>query len=323
MEIKTTENYSKIILNVSLLLLYITVIFLSSSSNYVFAQEESEPFPNSEFMEINNVLLHYRIFRTEEENTRGKILLVHGMGGSTFCWRENTDYLMENSYDIVAVDLPAFGYSDRQSGLEHSATNRSHWLWGLLDYLDNKEFDGDEQWILIAHSAGGKTIGQMALDRKEDIQALIYIAAAVYNSPPSLAIRLSGVWPLNHLFRFVIKNFILREYQINRALESAYGRELSEEELKEYIKTLRVDGTAGALLDMTKSSSLAMTELEEIEIPSLLIWGEEDSWVPVEEGRKMEKELSNARLELIADSHHMPMVTDAEIVNELIVEFLR
>ena len=128
---------------------------------------------------------------------------------------------------------------------------------------------------------------------------------------------------MDHVFRFAIDNIVLQDFLVERALNSAYGIELPADELTAYVRPLRLEGTARALLDLIKSSSPSMTNLDQITIPSLLIWGEKDSWVSLDEGYKLEEELPNAKLAIISDSHHMPMITDAEAVNKFIVEFLR
>ncbi len=307
---------------ISLIILIFFIVVFSSQTIKASPDQNEKPFENSNFVEIDGIVIHYRIDRSDNDQPKGKILMVHGMGGSTYCWRENVRHLNTNGFDVIRVDLPAFGFSDRQPGLDHTAKNRAVWLWGLLDYLDSEQFNKTENWVLVGHSMGGKTIAEMALSRDERVEALIFIAGAVFNSPPNLIGNISNQTPFNHVLEFIIGNIIHQPFAIKRGLNSAYGREVTEEELSNYLEPLKIEGTARAWVDLVRSSSDELNNLEQLEIDSLLIWGHEDSWVPVDEGIKLNNQLSNSNLEIISGNHHMPMVTASEKVNKLIVDFL-
>src|SRR6056297_937384 len=118
-----------------IILVIVVFLLIIISTNLVFAEMNGKPFPNSEFKTIENIKLHYRIFQKNNSKSKAKILLVHGMGGSTYCWRNTTEALSKEGYQLVAVDLPGFGYSDRKVGLVHSSENRAIWLMNLIDYL--------------------------------------------------------------------------------------------------------------------------------------------------------------------------------------------
>ena len=304
------------------IIIIILIIILSSHITKAYSVENKIPFDNSRFVEIDGLSLHYRIDEAMTEYSSGKILMVHGMGGSTYCWRENTVPLSENGFDVITVDLPAFGFSDRQAGLEHTAKNRADWLWGLLDYLDTELFNNDIPWILVGHSMGAKPIAEMAFNRSEDVEALIFIAGAVFNSHSNLISNLADQTPFNQIFEFTIRNILHQPFTINRGLNSAYGREVSEEELSKYLEPLKIEGTARAWLDLLRISTDELNNLEQLETRSLLIWGAEDSWVSVDDAIKLNDQLPNSRLEIIADNHHMPMVTASEEVNDFIIDFL-
>ncbi len=309
--------------SILIIILMFFIIFISGNQIIKASPVKNEsPFENSNFVEIDGIVLHYRIDRSEEKQSKGKILMVHGMGGSTYCWRKNVEPLNQKGFDVVRVDLPGFGFSDRQPGLDHTAKNRADWLWGLLDYLDSEQFNETKNWVLVGHSMGGKTIAEMALSRDERVEVLIFVAGAVYNSPPNLIGNLANKTPFNHIFEFVISKIIHQRFTINRGLNSAYGREVTEEELLNYLEPLKIDGTARAWLDLVRSSSDELNNLEQLETDSLLVWGSEDDWVPVEEAIKLDNQLPNSWLEIISDNHHMPMVTASEQFNELIIDFL-
>ncbi len=310
------------IISIFIIIIITVVLVLSSQIIKAYSVENKTPFDNSHFIEVDEISLHYRIDKARTDQSLGKILMVHGMGGSTYCWRENTGPLSESGFTVITVDLPAFGFSDRQPGLDHTAKNRADWLWGLLDYLDSELFNDNIPWILVGHSMGAKPIAEMTFNRNEDVEALVFVAGAVFNSPPNLFGNLIEQTPFNHLFEFAIRNILHQPFAINRALKSAYGREVSEEELSKYLEPLEIEGTARAWVDLVRSSSDELDSLDQLETNTLLIWGADDSWVSVDDARKLDDKLPNSNLEIIADNHHMPMVTASEEVNNLIISFL-
>lgn len=301
--------------------IFVLVVFLMIIFFGPQVKAENKPFENSHFIETEGVKLHYRLYEPEGE-VRGKILLVHGLGGSTYCWRETAEPLRREGYLVVSVDLPAFGYSDRSSGLEHSSEKRAEWLLGLLDHLEENKIKGDIPWTFIGHSMGAKSVTKMAQKRVEETAGLVYIGGAIYNDPPQLFGDVAKYQPFELLLKASIDKIILSSKIMERALNSAYGRELTEEEIEAYVKPLQRQGTARAWFDVLKSNSPAPKDLSQFDIPALLVWGEKDSWVPPEDGKRLVDEMPEARLEIIPGEHHMPMVTAPDQVNEIIIEFI-
>jgi pimeloyl-ACP methyl ester carboxylesterase len=79
----------------------------------------------------------------KNDDALGNILLIHGLGGSTFSFRNNAEALSSAGYNVIAVDLPAFGYSDRKRNIDHSQDNRARLLWLMIEEIEqNNEFEG-------------------------------------------------------------------------------------------------------------------------------------------------------------------------------------
>lgn len=295
-----------------LILLFLSIFFILLLPKTYGSVER--PFDNSEFLEVEGVTLHYR--QWIPERVEGSILLVHGLGGSTFSWRYNVESLLEKGYHVLAVDLPAFGYSDRQKGLIHSQENRSLWLWQLLERVAPEV----DTWHLTGHSMGGGTIGAMALMEPCRVASMIYIAGAVGDRSPGWS-RVFRYFPFRQVFSLVAR-VLLRESRIESALTSAYGTRPDREDIMGYLEPLQRRGTATAFADLISSTSMVSIDgLKELKIPSLLIWGEEDTWVPLSQGEALKENLYRAQL-LVLESGHCPQETHPREVNEAIIVFL-
>ncbi len=108
------------------ILYFLLVVFALASilpyflpvNNYE-TDENNPPFSNSKFIKIDNKNWHYRIFENKDSLT-GTLVFIHGFSGSTFSWRKQ-EMLMDLGYRIISVDLPAFGYSEKnKNAFNHS-----------------------------------------------------------------------------------------------------------------------------------------------------------------------------------------------------------
>jgi 2-hydroxy-6-oxonona-2,4-dienedioate hydrolase len=99
------------------------------SVSCVFGQDTLKPYNNSSFLTVDSVRFHYRVWNGDVKQPAGKVFLVHGFCGSTYAWRNNIDTLVSLNYKVVAVDLPGFGYSERNVMINQSQSNRARLLW--------------------------------------------------------------------------------------------------------------------------------------------------------------------------------------------------
>ncbi len=283
------------------------------------------PFTNSAFTVVNDVNIHYRVWMPEEP-VIGKILFVHGLAGSTFSWRYTVDTMREAGYAVVTVDLPGFGYSDRTRGLDHSQTARARYLWALLEELDqNTMLDTvrNQPWDLVGHSMGGGTITAMVLAKPHRTRALFYVAGSIDHQPPGIASSILGLPVIGSWLANVFRFLFLNPNRINRFLESAYGRELLEYEVIGYLTPLKIKGTQHTFIDITTSRGVALEHsLSTITTPAFLLWGADDSWVPLNVGHQLADDLLHAELTIIQGSAHCPMETHASEFNTWLMESL-
>lgn len=135
----------------------------------LYEVNSDNPFEDSKFININNTKIHYRTKTPDNIDIAKKVLMVHGLGGSTYSWRNNVETLRSNGYLVVVVDLPGFGYSDKSKGINHSQKNRSVLLWSLLKDIDESLSSEvkDMDWILVGHSMGGGTVAAMTMEKPD------------------------------------------------------------------------------------------------------------------------------------------------------------
>jgi pimeloyl-ACP methyl ester carboxylesterase len=121
----------------------------------------------------------------------------------------------------------------------------------------------------------------------------------------------------------VMKTFFFNYSGIRKLLKSAYGQVPDKEDIAAYLAPLKLKHTVHSLFDMVrKSYSTKFLKLREITQPSLLIWGDKDSWIPLKNGEKLNKILPHSQLVKIHGAAHCSMETRADTVNNTIIHFL-
>lgn len=239
------------------------------------------PYENSVFFTTSQgIKLHGQFFNAVGES-KGKILLIHGLGASTFSYRNNAPFLSENGYDVLAIDLPAFGYSDKSLDIDHSQVARATYLWEWLDALDKGEGD-TRLWHLVGHSMGGSTVLAMANQNPEKTATMNLISGAVTQDNPQVPWLLDS--PLGEWIKVGLRYFLLNEESFTSTLSSAYNRVPTADEVKGYLDPLITQGSTYALVDFVKSAdNVLISELNVKNIDLNVFWGTEDSWVPMED----------------------------------------
>lgn len=272
-------------------------------------QDPEKPFPESHFTGIYGTRIHYRTWNPQQV-VCGKVLLIHGFAGSTFSYRKMIHLLLQQGYQVTAVDLPAYGYSDRNI---HANTLPDPILCLILMRKLDAEQQDYSPWVIAGHSMGASVAGEIAAAYPRICKRLILI-----DGVPALRPGNAGTGGLltTALFRrwaaVLGKYFFITPGRIEKLLTSAYGSPAPEEAVLGYLQALQVNGTAEAILKKFRHGG----KMPQGEIPSSMdirvIWGGKDSWIPLSAGQKFIQEKPQAKLLLIENAGHIPIETHPE-----------
>lgn len=259
---------------------------------------------------------------------RGRALLIHGFGGSSFSWRLIAPALSEMGYYTVAVDLPGFGYSSREHAVEMNDRRWTEMMWELADRLearaDEEGFSrggAGSRWLLLGHSLGGRIVATMGSQWPERAERVVFVDAALYGPPA--AMPLLGLAPLRWLVGRWVESQLLTERGVRRMLESAYGRRPTDEEVRGYLVPLLRPGTVPVLIRIGRAMpEVAAADLERITCPALIIWGQRDSWIDVKNALRVFNDLPEGEIFIVPDAGHLPIETHPGEVIRRLGEFL-
>ena len=275
------------------------------------AIDRIKPFSNSQYAIAGEMEFHYRVWAMDGGNAIGHVLLIHGFGGSTFSWEEVADSLHSLDYEVIAVDIPPFGYSDKDHRINQSRTAHAKRIHQLLQ----QELPG-RKWHLAGHSMGGAIAQAYALMYPEDLLSVTFVAPVLFSNlrPDDGDVRfLLRSSPLSWLAGELAEEWLINAGRVEGLLASAYGTEPSETQVAAYLEPLLIPGTARAIL----SSPVYYQEVDRLDaadlaVPAKAIWGDADDWVSWESQKNTLDRMPEIDLVQLEGVGHNPMETHFE-----------
>ena len=244
------------------------------------------------------------------------VVLVHGTPFSSIVWRRIAPRLAR-SRRVYSFDLLGYGQSAMREGQDVSLGVQNHVLAALMDHW------GLERPDVVAHDFGGATALRARLlggRRYRTLTLIDPVALAPWGSPF-----------VRHVRRYEAAFAELPAY-IHAAILPAYiggaaYRPLSSEALELY--TTPWIGTVGqaafyrqiAQMDQRYTDELE-TRLGEIDCPTLILWGENDAWIPIERGRALAARIPGAIFRPVPDAGHLVQEDAPEAIVSALAGFL-
>ncbi len=248
------------------------------------------------------------------------VVLVHGVGDDASKIWDNLIPILEKKYHVIAFDLPGFGNSSKKNML-YSPENYARFIKWLVDsYVKGPMY-------LVGHSMGGAISLYYAGTYPERLRRLVLVDAAgilhrasFSKNMANLKLKDGGLTEINK------KPLDTLNYFINTSIENIDDK-LMPEDLSGILKSSFFrDKVLGA--DPGKNSGIALIQtnfskqIENVNVPAFIIWGENDPIAPLRIGKMLAANIQGARLKIMRDIGHNPMVESPDQFIELLLECL-
>jgi 2-hydroxy-6-oxonona-2,4-dienedioate hydrolase len=283
-----------------------------------------ELFSDSNFIKYEGLQIHYRFIEPETTNVKGNIIMVHGFAGSTFSWRYTADFFANNGYRVLLIDMPGFGFTEKGKKWNYSSSSKAELIKNLCHSLVP-----DTKWTIVGHSMGGGIAIYAAALFPQKFEKLVVVAGAYRDSSQGyfnsgLVKSVLKYPPLHRWTEVIGKTFIFHEERFENLLTSAYGRPATEEETVGYLLPFTLKNSASAIIKMMayRKAEKTVSLSRDLTMPVLIVWGEDDTWVPLSFGEFLYEEIPNATFKIIKNSGHCPMETHADEFNRLVEYWL-
>lgn len=231
----------------------------------------------------------------EEEGSGMPIVFLHGWMGSSFCFSNQIDYFSK-AYRVFVLEHKGHGKSDRPQDASYTLPEFAEELNQAVDQLI-----GDQKFVLIGHSMGG-------------------MISLVYATTPKFKKRLKALILMSTTPKF--ENPGVQEY-INLIKKGEMSLEPNPEDAKnilvplcfnqKYIQTHEEAIKKFVEEKLKNSEHVAVKtlinfvdhynvedKLKEIEVPTLILAGDEDSMVTPENSKSMHKKIKNSQLKIFS-----------------------
>jgi pimeloyl-ACP methyl ester carboxylesterase len=251
------------------------------------------------------------------------ILLIHGMAGSSATWREILPRL-SRKYRVIAPDLLGHG----QSAKPRTDYSLGAFAVGLRDLLDEL---GVESATIVGQSLGGGIAMQFLYQHPDYCRRLVLISSGGLGQDVGLILRLLSAPGAELIMPVIAPGFVLRAgdsvkswltalgLRSPRGAEiwSAYSSFKDASTRESFLRTLR------SVVDYRGQSVSALNRLAlKADMPTLAIWGEDDTIIPVQHAYAALEARPDCRLEVLPGIGHFAQVEAPDKVIDLIDEFI-
>lgn len=233
------------------------------------------------------------------EPGRAPVVLCHGTPFSSYVWRAVARSLARR-HQVFVWDMPGYGASQMTAGQDVSLAAQGRVLTELLAHW------GLAEPLVVAHDFGGAVSLRAHLLHGARYRALALVDPVALLPWGSPFFRLVG----RHADVFeqlppALHGALVREY-----VGSASSRGLHPAVLERLVAPWLGDpGQAAFYRQIAQADQRHTNEVQhrygEIGIPTLVCWGQEDTWIPPAKGRELVARIPGARLEPIAGAGHL------------------
>ncbi len=275
-------------------------------------------------LELCELVLHGHRVAYRHAGSGPVLVLIHGITSDSSTWRRVMPYLARR-FTVIAPDLIGHGASAKPKG-DYSLGAHASTVRDLLVAL------GHESATFVGHSLGGGIAMQLSYQFPERCQRLVLVDSGGLGRNVSLLLRaatLPGselVLPLLVATRLLDAGRLAGNMLARLGLRAGTDIEeiarghasLSDREARgAFINTLRaVVEPGGQRVNASNRLYLAR------HLPLMLVWGEQDSLIPVAHATATHEQVADSRLEIFAESGHFPQLDEPERFLHVLEDFI-
>lgn len=266
------------------------------SDNGINSQWLERKYTNhaSRFISIDGNRVHYR-----DEGVGDVIVLIHGTASSLHTW-DHWAKVLKQHYRVIRMDLPGFGLTGPDPSERYEVSDDVVFLRGFLDQL------GISKAHIVGSSLGGRIGWQFALDHSHRVQTLTLMNALGYPQeswPPPIEMAQWSV--MDELVKRFSPRFM---YEIG--LKDVYhdASLVNEQLVDRYYEISRYPGNLAAFPPRVQARlDQDSNHIKNIRVPTLIMWGQEDRYFPVESAHRFKQDIAHASMRIYPDVGHLPM----------------
>jgi pimeloyl-ACP methyl ester carboxylesterase len=247
------------------------------------------------------------------------VILLHGAPLSLLTWRNNISEL-STYLDVIALDMKGFGRSSKPAGT-YSPESHARFVVQLMDKLKLSRVS------LVGSSYGCAVALTLANKVPERVDRLGLINSVGFPGGRHSIEQLLRINVLRKVLEPTLRSEMFGKRIFAAGLRRSYKdrKRVTPDLIDSYFQLLRCESGERsflATLEEFDESQLAAI-IPSVTHETLVIWGAKDHILPVANAQRFQKEMRQARVEILADCGHLPHEENPERVNSLIIQLLR
>lgn len=247
------------------------------------------------------------------------VVMLHGSGPGASGWanfNRNVEPLVNAGYRVVLMDCPGWSKSDPIVSTGSRSDLNARALKGLLDVL------GIEKAHLIGNSMGGHSAVAFALANPARVGKLVLMGGGTggvssFVPMPTEGIKLIGALYRDPTIENLKRMMSVFVYDTSNLTEELYQTRLANmlarrDHLENFVKSAEAN---------PRQFPEVGHRLGEISAKTLLIWGRDDRFVPLDTGLRLLAGLQNAELHVFSRCGHWAQWEHADKFNRMVLDF--
>jgi len=229
------------------------------------------------------------------------VLLLHGFPSTRRLWSSVAPPLVEAGHRVIVPDLVGYGESTAPTGVRVDMQSQAGWMLRLLDAL------GIERATVVAHDVGSAAGQIMLASAPERVRGLAVLDGVYCGEWAMDAVASIQAWnPADaHRLAPVLARRLGKGGAVREMLQAYEGEQGG-------LKLIR----AARDLDPRQTEGIGQA-LRTSAAPALVLWGERDSFLPIETVGRPLAALLDAALVVLPGGHFTPLDCPAEVAAAL------
>jgi pimeloyl-ACP methyl ester carboxylesterase len=243
------------------------------------------------------------------------VMLLHGFPTSADLWRREA-WLIAQRMRVIAPDLIGYGHSDKPVDADLTEPAQAGYVRELLEAL------GVGDLAIVGHDIGGAVAQMLALDGSLRVEALVLLDSACFDAWPVDGVRMIQAMPPEQETAPMVDEILRAAF----VLGIAHHHRIEDGVVDSYIEPWKQDPAAffRAVRSLSgKGLAGRDSELAALDVPSLIIWGEDDPYLPSELAERLGDTIPFSTVALLPGCSHFVTEDAPQTVGPLVYEFLR
>lgn len=267
----------------------------------------------SEYFETSDGV-RLRYLRSFGEKTKDSIILVHGVGGDATIWSNEQKQLFEFGINSIAIDLRGHGLSD--DPFESEAYTFKRLSQDIVELVKELKLG---KVIVVGHSFGGMVSMILAAGNHPFLKGLVLVDTSYLPSffgldvviPPRMVNTLRR---LAHAFP-----------QGTQQVRSSYEKFVDDKDIDfgRFISDIVATSLRSYLFCYCNIFDLDATSLlDKIEVPTMIVCGDEDTIFPPEVAGQLAHRIKNSTLTMVSGANHLIVISKPKDLTKIIIDFV-